>query len=193
MLLIALSTYIFFLVSLSLISVRGGQRTDRGADFYHDIESLSSLVPAGVAFQGQSPEKTPFIGTFGANISNIYSIDLASSSFSAEGIAWLKYRAKDRPQWLKEWDPQIYKSPARMIQFVNATDRTNFDCDIVPSRPYEDSDGRFSQWVEFSGRFVPPDLALSLFPFETIDLSVEIDRMMFMLRKLLLVMNLGLF
>jgi len=175
MLSIALFTYIFFLISLSLISVRGGQRTDRGGDFYHDVNSLSSLVPAGVSFQGQSPEKTPFVGTFGANISNIYSIDLASSSFSAEGTAWLKYRAEDRPQWLKEWDPQIYKSPARMIQFVNATDRTNFDYSIIPSRPHEDSDGRFIQWVAFSGRFVSPDLDLRMFPFETIDLSVEID------------------
>ena len=175
MMFLAFCVYFVFLILLAVVSVQGGQRTDRGNDTYLDKSKLESIVANEVLFRNQCPSKAPFIGSFGINISNIYSIDLASSSFSVEGTAWLKYKKEDRPQWMKEWDPVIYESPVKMVSFVNATDRTNLEYKVLPSLPVEDTDERFIQWIYYSGRFVTSDLDLRLFPFESIDLSVEVD------------------
>ena len=109
----------------------------------------------------------------GANLTNIWGLDLSSKTFNAEGFIWLKW--DKLPIWLEKWDPEIAKQPIKSIGFVNAVDRYDFVKELEPSAPIIDSDMRNIQWLFFSGKFIARDLDLKKFPFESISLPVEIE------------------
>lgn len=150
------------LYGLSLVASRTLPDRDTGSDEFveHPEKASASL-------------SEPFEASFGVNISNIYNIDLASSSFYLEGYAWMKW--KDKPEWLKEWDQEVYQCPAKSISFINAVNRHNVEISLEPSNPVEDDDGRMIQWLGFSGTFVANELDLRMFPFEEITLPLEIE------------------
>ena len=114
-----------------------------------------------------------FIASIGLSILNLCDLDLASKTFYAEGMTWLKYNSL--PEWLDHWDQEIIDSPAKALRFVNNVDRHDLELELEPSRPVVDSDGLYIQWLKFSGRFVANELDLRRFPFETISLPVEIE------------------
>lgn len=109
----------------------------------------------------------------GANLTNIWGLDLSSKTFNAEGFIWLKW--DELPIWLEKWDPEIAEQPIKSIGFVNAVDRYDFVKELEPSAPIIDSDMRNIQWLFFSGKFIARDLDLKKFPFESISLPVEIE------------------
>lgn len=114
-----------------------------------------------------------FIASIGLSILNLCDLDLASKTFYAEGMTWLKYNSL--PEWLDHWDQEIIDSPAKALRFVNNVDRHDLELELEPSRPVVDSDGLYIQWLKFSGRFVANELDLRRFPFETIGLPVEVE------------------
>jgi hypothetical protein len=154
--------YFIALYGLRLISSRGYSRLDTGTDYYAESqgEATGSLAD-------------PFIGQFGVSVSTIYDIDLSSSSFYLEGYTWLKWEKV--PDWLKEYDEEVYQCPLRSINFVNAVDRQDLQVALEPSSPVHDVDQQMIQWLSFSGKFVASKLDLRLFPFEVITLPVEIE------------------
>ena len=114
-----------------------------------------------------------FIASIGLSILNLCDLDLASKTFYAEGMTWLKYSSL--PEWLDHWDQEIIDSPAKALRFVNSVDRHDLELELEPLRPVVDSDGLYIQWLKFSGRFVANELDLRRFPFETINLPVEVE------------------
>lgn len=115
----------------------------------------------------------PFHAKLGISVSTIYNVDLSSSSFYAEGYAWMKWRSV--PDWLKEYDEEVYHCPVKSINFINAVDRQDLQVELEPSSPVEDVDQEMIQWLSFSGKFIASNLDLRLFPFEIITLPVEIE------------------
>lgn len=114
-----------------------------------------------------------FNASIGISILNLCDLDLASKTFYAEGMTWLKYRCL--PEWLDHWDQEIIDAPVRAIRFVNNVDRHDLELELEPAIPVIDSDGLHIQWLKFSGRFVANELDLRRFPFETISLPVEVE------------------
>lgn len=114
-----------------------------------------------------------FEAEVGLSILNICDLELASKTFYGEGIVWLKYERL--PGWLDHWDEEIIKAPVKALRFVNTAQRSDLTIEVEPNEPVKDEDGLMIQWAKFSGRFVANSLDLSSFPFETVQLPIEIE------------------
>lgn len=115
--------------------------------------------------------KYPFTASLGTSILSVYGLDLASNSFCAEGYVWIKYQQV--PDWLRDWDPEVFASPIKSLTMLNAIER--HDLVREPSLPEKDDDGEFIQWLYFSGKFHAPEISLRLFPFEVISLPIVLE------------------
>jgi hypothetical protein len=114
-----------------------------------------------------------FETSIGISILNLCNLDLASKTFYAEGMVWLKYASL--PDWLNHWDEEIIEAPVKALRFVNNVERHDLNVELEPAKPVQDNDGLLIQWAKFSGRFVANQLDLRRFPFETIRLPVEVE------------------
>ena len=131
----------------------------------------------GITWNGNNIQENPLRAYLGISISTLYDLDLTSGSYYAEGYVWLRY--KDVPDWMREWDPEIYECPLKTVGFINVVEAQDFKTQLEPSKPTLDDDGHYIQWLEYTGRFYASSssLDLSLFPFETIvlPLCIELD------------------
>ncbi len=129
----------------------------------------------GVTWKGSNIQENPLKAFLGISISTLYNLDLTSGSYYAEGCVWLKY--KQVPEWMREWDQEIYECPLKTIGFINVVEAHDFETKLEPGKPTLDDDGHYIQWLVYSGRFIASSLNLSLFPFETIvlPLCIELD------------------
>ena len=109
----------------------------------------------------------------GISILNICDLELASKTFYAEGLIWIKY--EKLPEWLDHWDEEVIKAPIKAFRFVNSAQRNDLRIEIEPNEPVQDEDGLKIQWAKFAGRFVANSLDLRRFPFETILLPIEVE------------------
>ncbi len=157
-----LVAYTGALYGLVLVMTSGTPQLDFGTEYYNDSQDTTTGSLAD-----------PFTAKFGVSVSTIYDIDLSSSSFYLEGYAWMKW--KDVPNWLEEYDEEVYRCPVKSINFINAVDRQDLQVTLEPSSPVQDDDQQMIQWLSFSGKFVASKLDLRLFPFEIITLPVEIE------------------
>ena len=130
-------------------------------DYYEILESRQTEIRESAKFDT------------GINLTNIWNLDLSSKTFNAEGFVWMKWDAL--PDWLDEWDPEVNDDPPKGVGFVNAVERYDFVSEIEPSQPWIDSDGSYLQWLFFSGKFIARELDFKKFPFEQIQLPVEIE------------------
>lgn len=161
---------LFYLVAigiLSWIAVSSSSTGSTGEDSYHHKNHPREGAVKD-CYMGDI-----FEASIGISILNLCSLDLASKTFYSEGILWLKYA--DLPDWLDHWDEEIIECPVKALRFVNNVDRHDLTLELEPSKPVKDSDGLFIQWVKFSGRFVANQLDLRRFPFETIQLPIEVE------------------
>ena len=109
----------------------------------------------------------------GLDVYSINNIDLESRTFEAQG--WVSMRWNSLPSWLGDYDPKVNKNPALSISLANAIKNNDLHLDASPSTPYLGEDGRYIQWLEFSGLFYIEELDLRKFPFHTVHLPIEIE------------------
>jgi len=129
----------------------------------------------GVIWKGRNIQENQLKAFLGISISTLYDLDLTSGSYYVEGYVWLRY--KEVPEWMREWDLEIYECPLKTVGFINVVEAQDFKTQLEPSKPTLDDDGHYIQWLEYSGKFIATSLDLSLFPFETIvlPLCIELD------------------
>ena len=135
----------------------------------------------------QDIESSEIVFDLGINITNIGDLDLSSKTFKAEGSIWLKWN--ELPDWVAdEWDNEIADMPIKSLYFTNVANG-GLKLDIDPSNPYLDTDGKFIQWLSFSGEFYAKDINLRRFPFEQIELPIELESDDFNLSEAIFVHN----
>ena len=154
-------SFSFLFIILILISSLFAPDSAQKNDYY------SKITP-------QDIKSSEIVFDLGINITNIGDLDLSSKTFNAEGSVWLKWN--ELPDWVAdEWDLEISEMPIKSLYFTNIADREGFQSEIDPSKPYLDTDGKFIQWLSFSGTFYAKDINLRRFPFEQIDLPIELE------------------
>ena len=151
----------FLFIILILVSSLFAPDSTQKSDYY------TKITP-------QDIKSSEIVFDLGINITNIGDLDLSSKTFNAEGSIWLKWN--ELPDWVAdEWDLEISEMPIKSLYFTNIADGEGFQSEIDPSTPYLDADGKFIQWLSFSGKFYAKDINLRRFPFEQIDLPIELE------------------
>ena len=93
----------------------------------------------GVTWNGNNIQENPLKAYLGISISTLYDLDLTSGSYYAEGYVWLRY--KEVPDWMREWDLEIYECPLKTVGFINVVEAQDFKTQLEPSKPTLDDDG----------------------------------------------------
>lgn len=151
---------------LALVSSSSDHRQATADDSYRKKDNANDK--SEVCHMGDT-----FKASIGLSILNLCDLDLASKTFYAEGMVWLKYQ--ELPTWMDHWDEEILECPVRALRFVNSVNRHDLEIKLEPPKPAVDSDGLYIQWLKFSGHFVANDLDLRRFPFERIRLPIEVE------------------
>lgn len=159
--------YIAAIGVLSWIAASSSCSGNTGEDSYHP-KPQPSESDSDECYMGDL-----FEASIGISILNLCDLDLASKTFYAEGMLWLKYAKL--PEWLDHWDDEIIECPVKALRFVNNVERHDLSLELEPAKPVQDNDGLSIQWLKFSGRFVANQLDLRRFPFETIRLPIEVE------------------
>ncbi len=103
----------------------------------------------------------------GIYINRIYNIDRASGTFSANGWLWLSWDKPDDDDWHKG------EINIDVIKFINEIPNARKQERLI-NEPQEEYEGRMWQGMRFSSTFLMNNQNYSKFPFENIELPIEV-------------------
>ncbi len=106
----------------------------------------------------------------GLHISNIYNLSLRDKTFTADGWYWLNW-----PQEVQERIERGQIPIAELVEFTNQVERWDAKVEPDSKEPERTADGRYLQLFRFSGRFYDDHQNLSMFPFEQLELPINIE------------------
>lgn len=106
----------------------------------------------------------------GMHLKNIYNLSLQNKTFSAEGWFWLKWPPSI--QQLIEAD-QIPIN--ELVELVNQVEGFDSTVKRDSTEPQQLKDGRYLQLFRFSSKFYDDHQNLRNFPFESLELPIEIE------------------
>ena len=103
----------------------------------------------------------------GIYVNRIYNVDRVSGTFSANGWLWIS--------WDKQKDIDLYKDDINieMIKFMNEMPNTSRK-EKLSAKPLEEYGNRMRQAMQFSSTFLINNQDYSEFPFEKIELPIEV-------------------
>lgn len=119
----------------------------------------------------------------GIFVQRLYNFDPESKTFWANGYFWIKWKdpikaynttktGEGKPEDL---NTTSLTNPMGKVEFLNAVETDDMSRVSWPEKPYRTEDGWLYQSITFSGKFVATDVNYSRFPFETLELPIEIE------------------
>tara|TARA_Y100000589_G_C27131689_1_gene620844 strand:- start:198 stop:1361 length:1164 start_codon:yes stop_codon:yes gene_type:complete len=108
----------------------------------------------------------------GIFIDKIYNLDKRNKTFSANGWIWIKWKGDKN---ISGWNEESRKSPIKTLVFYNGIDLNDFYKGKTSQSKIYVTDGWNYQSRPFSGKFTWDRVDYRKFPFEDIDLPIEIS------------------
>jgi len=106
----------------------------------------------------------------GLHISNIYNLSLRDKTFTADGWFWLNW-----PEPIQQLIERNQIPITELVEFTNQVERWDARIETDSTVPQRTQDGHYLQLFRFSGRFYDDQQNLSMFPFQTLELPINIE------------------
>ena len=106
----------------------------------------------------------------GLHISNIYNLSLRDKTFTADGWFWLNW-----PEPVQQLIEREGIEINELVEFINQVERWDSRIERDSNEPERTNDGRYLQVFRFSSRFYDDQQNLSMFPFESLELPINIE------------------
>lgn len=161
---------VFIVLSISLTFWHSSSQIST-SDYYEVIEA-SDLT------KGAARIKT------GIFVQKVYDFDPESKTFWADGYFWIKWKddiaayntTKVGDGNEEDINKTSISNPMSKVEFLNAVEHQQSLKRVTwPETPYKTKDGWNYQSDTFSGKFLAARVDLSRFPFETLELPIEIE------------------
>jgi len=106
----------------------------------------------------------------GMHIKNIYNLSLKDKTFSADGWFWLKW-----PESIQQLIEANQIPITELVELVNQVE--SYDAQLEPdsNEPQRLEGGRYLQLFRFSSKFYDDQQNLRPFPFETLELPIDLE------------------
>jgi hypothetical protein len=106
----------------------------------------------------------------GMHIKNIYNLSLKDKTFSADGWFWLKW-----PESIQQLIEANQIPITELVELVNQVE--SYDAQLEPdsNEPQRLAGGRYLQLFHFSSKFYDDQQNLRPFPFETLELPIDLE------------------
>lgn len=106
----------------------------------------------------------------GLHVSNVYNLSLRDKTFSADGWYWLKW-----PQAVQDLIERDQIPINELVEFPNQVEHWDSRIEGSSTRPERTPDGRYLQVYQFSGNFYDNQQNLSTFPYQQLELPINIE------------------
>jgi hypothetical protein len=106
----------------------------------------------------------------GMHIKNIYNLSLKDKTFSADGWFWLKW-----PESIQQLIEADQIPTTELVELMNQVE--SYDAQLEPdsNEPQRLEGGRYLQLFRFSSKFYDDQQNLRQFPFETLELPINLE------------------